>query len=144
MLREAARDTSSSRVHYQEGSAESIPLEAESVALIFMSNVLHHVKGRDEAVQEMIRVLKPNGILFIRNSTLENLSPLCYLQFFPEAMQVCREMLWSRSRLVEYFTGAGFVKRAQGSVHQQTAPDSEAYIRKIESRFLCASTVIFR
>jgi len=42
MLLEAARNTSSSLVEYREGSAESIPLEARSATLIFMSNAIHH------------------------------------------------------------------------------------------------------
>lgn len=133
MLREAAR-TTSSNIDYREGRAEAIPAETNSVALIFMSNVLHHLKGLDEAVREMMRVLQSNGILFIRNSTMENLPPLYYLQFFPEAMQVCREMLWPRSSLVEFFTAKGFAKLLQGSLHQQVASDCEAYIKKIGSR----------
>jgi ubiquinone/menaquinone biosynthesis C-methylase UbiE len=134
MLREAAQHTTSSNIEYREGSAEAIPLETNSAALIFMSNVLHHVKRLDEARQEMSRVLQPKGILFIRNSTLENLPPLYYLQFFPEALQVCREMLWSRSTLIEYFTSQGFVELILGNLRQQIAPDIEGYLKKIESR----------
>jgi ubiquinone/menaquinone biosynthesis C-methylase UbiE len=134
MLREAARNISSAHVEYREGSADSIPLEANSAALIFMSNAIHHVKRLDQALQEMRRVLQPLGIVFIRNYSQENLASLLYLQFFPEAMHISREMLWPRRTLIEHFTARGFARRSQGTVHQEASPDVEAYVRKIESR----------
>ncbi len=134
MLREAARETSSSHIEYREGSAESIPLDAHSATLIFMSNAIHHVKSLDKALREMHRVLQPHGIVFIRNYSLENLESLHYLHFFPEAMHISQDMIWPRSTLVEHFTDRGFAKLSQGTVHQEASTDFEAYIRKIESR----------
>jgi ubiquinone/menaquinone biosynthesis C-methylase UbiE len=134
MVREAARNTNSSRIAYLRGSAESIPLDANSVGSIFMSNAIHHLKSLDHALGEMLRVLQPHGVVFIRNYSLENLKSLHYLRFFPEAMQVSREMMWPRRRLVEKFTAKSFTELAQGTVHQEASPDSESYIKKIESR----------
>lgn len=134
MLREAARNTRSPHIAYQEGSAEFIPLGTSIAALIFMSNALHHVKSLDKALREMWRVLQPHGIVFVRNYSLENLESLHCLQFFPEAMQISRKMVWPRSTLVEHFTARGFAKLSQGTVRQEASPDFEAYLRKIESR----------
>jgi len=134
MLREAARNTSSSHIEYREGSAESIPLDANSAALIFMSNAIHHVKSLDKALREMLRVLQPHGIVFIRNYSLENLASLHYLQFFPEAMHISREMIWPRRTLIQHCTDRGFAKLSQGTVHQEASPDFGAYIRKIGRR----------
>ena len=50
MLREAARNTSSPHVAYQEGSAESTPLKTSVATLMFMSNAIHHVKILDGSV----------------------------------------------------------------------------------------------
>jgi ubiquinone/menaquinone biosynthesis C-methylase UbiE len=134
MLREAARNTSASHVKYREGRAESIPSAANSVALIFISNAIHHVKNLDKALREMHRVLQLQGIVFIRNYALENLASLHYLQFFPEAMHISQDMLWPRRTLVEQFTARGFATLSQGTVHQEASPDFETYLRKIESR----------
>jgi ubiquinone/menaquinone biosynthesis C-methylase UbiE len=134
MLQEAARHTRSRRTAYREGSAEAIPLGANVAALIFMSNAIHHVRSLDQALQEMRRVLHPQGIVFIRNYSLENLPSLPYLQFFPEAMHISRTMLWPRRTLVEHFTTRGFAELSQGTVRQEAAPDVAAYLRKIESR----------
>jgi ubiquinone/menaquinone biosynthesis C-methylase UbiE len=134
MLLEAARNSRASLVEYREGSAESIPLEARSATLIFMSNAIHHVKRLDKALREMYRVLQPHGIVFIRNYALENLASLQYLRFFPEAMQTSRDMLWSRRAMAERFTAEGFATLSQGTVRQESSPDFEAYLGKIESR----------
>jgi ubiquinone/menaquinone biosynthesis C-methylase UbiE len=142
MLREATRNAKSSRVAYRQGSAESIPLEANSVALIFMSNAIHHLKSLDDALREMLRVLQPDGIVFIRNYSLENLKSLHYLQFFPEAMQLSREMIWPRRRLLETLTATKFTLLTQGTLHQEASPDYEAYIRKIKSRVYSDLTLI--
>ncbi len=134
MLREAKENASTSRITYREGSAESIPLDANAGALIFMSNAIHHVKNLDQALREMARVLQPHGIVFLRNYSRENLESLYYLQFFPEAIQISREMIWPRSTFVESFRARGFALLSQGTVHQEASPDFEAYIRKISSR----------
>jgi ubiquinone/menaquinone biosynthesis C-methylase UbiE len=134
MLREAARHTRLPRIAYREGSAESLPLDANSAALIFMSNAIHHVKNLDKALREMCRVLQPHRIVFIRNYSRENLASLRYLQFFPEAMHISRTMIWPRRTLVEQFTARGFTKLSQGTVRQEASPDFETYLRKIESR----------
>ena len=134
MLREAARETCSSHIEYREGRAESIPLDANSAALIFMSNALHHVQSLDKAVREMHRVLQPHGIVFIRNYSCENLESLYYLQFFPEAKQISQAMIWPRNTLVEHFLTRGFTKLSQGTVPQEASPNLEAYIEKIAGR----------
>jgi ubiquinone/menaquinone biosynthesis C-methylase UbiE len=134
MLREAARHTRSRCITYVEGSAESISLGASVAALIFMSNVIHHVTDLDQALREMWRVLQPHGIVFIRNYSLENLRSLPYLQFFPKAMHISREMLWPRRTLVEHFTARGFTQLSQGTMGQEASPDVASYLRKIESR----------
>jgi ubiquinone/menaquinone biosynthesis C-methylase UbiE len=134
MLREATRTVATPQVAYREGRAESIPADSSSAALIFMSNAIHHVKDLGPALEEMRRVLQPDGIVFLRNYTLENLESLRYLEFFPEAMQLSREMVWSRSTLVEQFSYGGFDELTQGTIRQEASPDRETYLRKIESR----------
>ena len=76
MLQKAAHQTRSRRITYREGRAEAIPLGANVAGLIFMSNAIHHVTNLDKSLQEMSRVHQPQGIVFIRNYSLENLSSL--------------------------------------------------------------------
>ena len=62
MVREAARNTNSSRIAYLRGSAESIPLDANSVGSIFMSNAIHHLKSLDHALGEMLEFFNPTEL----------------------------------------------------------------------------------
>lgn len=48
-----------------KGSAEQLPFPDESFDVVYSSHVLEHVKSEEHALQEMKRVLKPNGLLII-------------------------------------------------------------------------------
>lgn len=48
-----------------QGSAEKLPFPDESFDVVYSSHVLEHVNSEIEALKEMKRVLKPNGILII-------------------------------------------------------------------------------
>lgn len=48
---------------YQIGSAEEIPFEDNSFDLVTCQTVLLHVKDANVAVKEMLRVLKPGGLI---------------------------------------------------------------------------------
>ncbi len=57
------------RSHYPQSrficaSAESLPFDAESFDLVMSAQALHHI-DRSAAMREMLRVLKPNGIVAI-------------------------------------------------------------------------------
>lgn len=47
------------------GYSEKIPLESESVDIVFVRAALHHSQDLYEACKEFNRVLKPNGTLFV-------------------------------------------------------------------------------
>jgi SAM-dependent methyltransferase len=48
-----------------QGSAEDLPFPEGSFDIVYSSHVLEHVNSEEQALQEMKRVLKPNGILII-------------------------------------------------------------------------------
>jgi len=47
------------------GRAEALPIEDEAVDYVFANMYLHHVDSPPQAIQEMVRVLKPGGKLVI-------------------------------------------------------------------------------
>lgn len=53
------------RVDFQTVDARTMPFENESFDVIVSSLALHHMEGLDQALQEMIRVLKPGGRILI-------------------------------------------------------------------------------
>lgn len=58
-------------IEFVETGAESIPVEDQSVDGVFFSYSLHHVPARiyPEVFQEVRRVLKPNGFLYVIEPT---------------------------------------------------------------------------
>lgn len=58
-----------------EGSALSLPYQDESFDFAYLINVIHHVPGqeaRDRALQEVLRVLRRGGVLFLHEINTSN------------------------------------------------------------------------
>jgi len=65
---EAAKERASNKKlnsEYQLGSAEKIPYPDETFDMVTSQTVLIHVKDVDIAIKEMLRVLKPGGLLAV-------------------------------------------------------------------------------
>ncbi|MGE3318563.1 MAG: class I SAM-dependent methyltransferase [Candidatus Berkiella sp.] len=60
--------------HYQIGKAEQIPFEDNSFDMVTCQTVLIHVSDINVALKEMIRVLKPGGLLAVAEPN--NIAPL--------------------------------------------------------------------
>ena len=56
---------SSAQIDYRIGAAENLPIEDNHVDSVFANMYLHHVLGPPAAVREMVRTLKPGGMLVI-------------------------------------------------------------------------------
>jgi 2-polyprenyl-3-methyl-5-hydroxy-6-metoxy-1,4-benzoquinol methylase len=57
------------------GSALSLPYAHETFDFVYLINVIHHVPGRearDQALREVLRVLREGGILFLHEINTEN------------------------------------------------------------------------
>lgn len=57
----------------QKGSAESTGLEAESCDLVVMVRVMHHLPNPQEAIAEIHRILKPDGVFVLEFANALNL-----------------------------------------------------------------------
>lgn len=62
---QALRDS----VRYVNGTAESIPLEDESVDLTICCNALDHVRDPNAVLAEVRRIIRPGGALFLEVDT---------------------------------------------------------------------------
>lgn len=54
----------SASIQFQEASIQSLPFESEKFDLVWCAGVLMIVDDESAALDELLRVLKPGGILF--------------------------------------------------------------------------------
>ena len=133
---DVARSEDVPGVEWKQGSAEDIPLASQSVGLVFMSQVFHHLTRPDKALTEIHRVLTPGGFLIIRNGTLENNEETEWLHCFPEALEIDSKRILSRRALEELVCAQPFDLIAQQTFRQLFAADYEEYYEKIGGRGL--------
>jgi ubiquinone/menaquinone biosynthesis C-methylase UbiE len=66
MLTEMRRKFSSiDGIEYRKGEAKELPIPNETVDYVFANMYLHHVESPQKAIKEMVRILKPGGMLVI-------------------------------------------------------------------------------
>jgi ubiquinone/menaquinone biosynthesis C-methylase UbiE len=131
MLARAHEKRRVSRVHYQRGTAEAIPLVSGAVDVIFMSMSYHHFTDPNRASRECRRVLRPRGTVMVRTGTREQIASYPYVPFFPQTLPILEEVLPSTVSLVSVFESAGFDCIVSTIVTQEIAPDWNAYADKL-------------
>jgi len=60
-----AKFGSDGNVVYLTGGSSSLPVNTNSVDAVFANMYLHHVESPPDAIREMVRILKPDGVLVI-------------------------------------------------------------------------------
>jgi ubiquinone/menaquinone biosynthesis C-methylase UbiE len=133
MLEQAQRKQLDSRVRYQLGHGEAIPLVDNSVDLIFMSMVFHHFDNPTLAARECRRVLREEGTIFLRAGTYERISSYPYVDFFPTSRPILEQCLPASAFVQKTFEVAGFRTVATEVVTQQIAPSLECYAEKLSA-----------
>lgn len=59
-------------VAYLTGDSSTLPIANESVDAVFANMYLHHVESPPDAIKEMVRILKPGGVLIITDLDKHN------------------------------------------------------------------------
>jgi len=70
----AMQENGNKQFHYQVGSAEKIPFEDNTFDMVTCQTVLIHLSDVSIALKEMIRVLKPGGLLAVAEPN--NIAPM--------------------------------------------------------------------
>jgi len=129
-----ASTDSAERVHLHRAPAEALPLPDASCELVFMSQAYHHLDDPGQALAEMRRVLRPQGMVFIRQATRENLAGVPLFACFPEALALEQQRLPARTDVIGELTTAGFAAVGWETVEQVTAADYREYCSKVSHR----------
>lgn len=63
------------KVDFMQGNVRKLPFEDNYFDTISISNLLHHFENPAKAIQSMLRVLIPGGLLVVNEMINENLNP---------------------------------------------------------------------
>ena len=133
MLEQARSKQHELRVRYEPGSGESIPLPDNSVDLIFMSMIFHHLEKPALMARECRRVLREDGTAFLRAGTRERISSYPYVDYFPESKPILEKCLPTNTSVREVFEAAGFRMLTLELVTQQIASSYTVYAEKLSA-----------
>ena len=116
MRAQAIADASHPAVTYAAGSAEDIPLPDASCDAALLFYVWHHVKDREAAAQELRRVVKRGGKLFVQANFSDRMPDTWWFRVVPEWLDVDRAQFRSQEQVKADFAGAGWTLVAHDEV----------------------------
>jgi len=89
LLRHAATQSPHLPLRWVLGQAEALPLVDQAVDRVLMSLVIHQIAHREQALQEVYRVLRPGGRVLVRTVAPEvALQAWVPFRFFPKVAHV--------------------------------------------------------
>jgi len=89
LLRHAAAQPHTLPLRWALGQAEALPLADQTIDRVLMSLVLHQIAHRQQALQEVYRVLRPGGRVLVRTVDPEvTLRDWVPFRFFPQVARV--------------------------------------------------------
>jgi ubiquinone/menaquinone biosynthesis C-methylase UbiE len=103
-------------VTYSAGSAEHIPLADASCDAALLFFVWHHVADRESAAQELHRVVKPGGKLFVGGNFSDRMPDVWWFRVVPEWRTVDQAQFGSEEDVQREFAGAGWTLIASEEV----------------------------
>jgi ubiquinone/menaquinone biosynthesis C-methylase UbiE len=103
-------------VNYAAGSAEHIPLPDASCDAALLFFVWHHVVDRDAAAQELRRVVKPGGKLFVQANFSDRMPDVWWLHVVPEWMKVHQALYRPEGEVQSDFASAGWALASRDEI----------------------------
>jgi len=126
-------------VRYAAGSAEHIPLPDASCDAALAFFVWHHVGDREGAVQELRRVVKPGGKLFVVTNFSDRMPDVWWFRVMPAWREVDKAQFRSEEEVKGDFAGAGWMLVSRDEVtwlrSANLAEDSERLMLRAVSVF---------
>jgi ubiquinone/menaquinone biosynthesis C-methylase UbiE len=142
MRADAERGSAHPRVIYRDGAAGAIPAADGEFDLALLSMVIHHVPDLAACACELHRVVKRDGLVFIRNTFSGRLDGIRHYEFFPSARAIDEARLPRVEHVRDAFEARGFATVALDTIEQQIDPSLAAHYDRIERRALSSFELI--
>lgn len=135
MRAEAIAHARHSAVTYTEGSAEDIPLPDASCDAALVFYVWHHVSDHEAAAQELRRVVRPGGRLFVSTNYSDVVPDVWWFRVVPEWWEAAdKGQFGSRETVRREFVDAGWTLVSHDEVRWLRSESLAADYEKLKLR----------
>lgn len=121
-------------VTYAAGSAEHIPLPDASCDAALLFFVWHHVDDREAAAEELRRVVKPGGKLFVQANFYDDMPDIWWFRVLPEWWKVEKTIFQPEEEVINDFAGAGWTLVSRDEVTWLRSPNLAADFERLKLR----------
>lgn len=121
-------------VTYTAGSAEHIPLPDVSCDAALLFFVWHHVTNHEAAAQELHRVVKPGGTLFVQTNFSDHMPDVWWFRLLPEWKTADQAQFQSEAQVIHEVTDAGWTLAARDEVTWLRSPNLAEDYEKLKLR----------
>ena len=129
------------RVAMVAGDGQAIPLREGCCQAAWLSTVIHHIPDLDACAIELRRVLRPEGLVLIRNSFPGRQDEIPLFRFFPAARAVA-ETFPTLEATEASFATAGFKRRELRRIHEPRDADMVTAIQRVRALRYSDSTLV--
>ena len=121
-------------VSYTAGSAEHIPLPDASCDAALLFFVWHHVGDREGAAQELRRVVKPGGKLFVQANFSDRMPDVWWFRVVPEWKKFDVAQFRSEDEVIRDFADAGWTLNSRDVVTWLRSADLSEDFERLKLR----------
>lgn len=121
-------------VSYTAGSAEHIPLPDASCDAALLFFVWHHVGDREGAAQELRRVVKPGGKLFVQANFSDRMPDVWWFRVVPEWKKFDAAQFRSEDEVIRDFADAGWTLNSRDVVTWLRSADLSEDFERLKLR----------
>jgi SAM-dependent methyltransferase len=134
MLQTAVRNSAAGKVAYVAAEAARLPLAESSCDVVWMSQVMHHIRDRTVCAAELHRVLRSNGVALIRGTFGDRLDGFPTLfKFFPGARRLTARFP-TVAEISAVFEAEGFALESAQRIQQKTCHSLREFARRTKLR----------
>lgn len=124
------------RACWLQGNAEELPLQDESIDMIFSVLVSHHIGDLNACMEECRRVLRPKGIVAMATTPRAFIENHPLNEYFPSFAKIDLQRFPDEKKFAAIMDEAGLESLPLQYVERPSEPIDAAYAEKISSKFI--------
>lgn len=142
MIRQALGKDGSSDVWWAVGDAYALPYADDAFACVFMILVVHHLEDRPRALAEVLRVLRPGGLLVIWTASHPQIRRFFLGPFFPSLTSIDLARFPDIKGLMAQMRTLGFTRVRRRAVTRRETVSATEILDRVRHRYISTLSLI--